>query len=164
MLTGYGIEIGDVDPLSALQTEVARAATAVAFYGMLVAELRVPDVAAPSSPWDEVYGIDDEGQPITSGMVAGLYGRDHKGDGAPHVLIKLWNEERDRLARYCKMALDAGIDERAIALAEGQAQQLVAIIVAVIDSDELSLSPEQRDVGRRVAAGHLRALGAGEIA
>lgn len=161
MLTGYGIELHNVDPLTALSNEVSRAAAAVQFYGMLVAELRIPDAQQPMSELGDVVGVDDDGNPVLASNMAAVYGRDHKGDGAPHVLVRLWNEERDRLARMCKMALDAGIDQRMIDLAESEARVVVEVIVAVIDAPELGLDPAMREVGRRVAAERLRALQAG---
>lgn len=48
----------------------------------------------------------------------GLWGKDHNGDQAPHVLLNLLQIWTDRYTRACKMALDAGIDERMVRNAE----------------------------------------------
>lgn len=51
-------------------------------------------------------------------------------------VLSRWVSFRDnaveRLARYAKMALDVGIEERQIQLAEQQAQQLVAVITSIL--------------------------------
>lgn len=49
---------------------------------------------------------------------AGLWGHDHNKDQAPHVLLNLLQMWTDRYTRACKMALDAGIDERMVRNAE----------------------------------------------
>lgn len=51
-------------------------------------------------------------------------------------VLTRWVQFRDnaveRMARYSKMALDVGIEERQIQLAEQQAQQLVAVITSIL--------------------------------
>lgn len=49
------------------------------------------------------------------------------------ALIKLEQEERTALTRAAKMALDAGIAERQVRLAERTAQQLVAVLRGVVE-------------------------------
>jgi len=82
----------------------------------------------------------------------------HSGDEVPHVLVRLWSEERDRAARLAKMAIDAGLAEKQVRLAERQGQIIAQIFTTVLDDDSLGLSREQRDAGRSLAARHLRAL------
>lgn len=119
---------GDADPLLGLIREVGRASMAVEVLGGQVAEL------------EEVHGPN------------------HLGDGAPHILVTMWNEERDRLARYCKLAIDAGIAERQVRVAEAQARMLAGVITAVLEDRKLKLTPKQQEVGKKVAADHLRVL------
>lgn len=71
-----------------------------------------------------------------------------------HPYLRLWNEERDRLAKVSKAALDAGVSEREVQVAEEQAERVVTIIVGVIDA--LPLTDEQRLEARRLAAAQLR--------
>ncbi|MDQ3660591.1 MAG: hypothetical protein M3454_05935 [Actinomycetota bacterium] len=87
-----------------------------------------------------------------------IHGPNHAGDAVPHVLVKLWSEERDRAARLAKMAIDAGLAEKQVRLAETQGQIIAKIFTAVLDDDTLGLSREQRVAGRSLAARHLRAL------
>lgn len=46
--------------------------------------------------------------------------------------VPLYQDERDRLARVAKAAIDAGIAERSVGLAEDQAQRLAQVISAVL--------------------------------
>ena len=85
-----------------------------------------------------------------------LYGPNHLGDGAPHVLVQMWNQERDRAARFAKLALDAGVVERQVRISEQQGAMLAKVIEATFF--DLELSEAQRARGRELAARHLRAL------
>ena len=81
----------------------------------------------------------------------------HKNE---NVVLKLWSQERDRHARLCKMALDVGIAERQVRIAELQAQRLGRALLAALTDPDVGLSLEQQEIARRVAARNLRALGA----
>lgn len=70
----------------------------------------------------------------------------------------MWSEERDRAARLAKMAIDAGLAEKQVRIAEKQGQVIAQIFTTVLDDVTLGLSREQRDAGRAVAARQLRAL------
>ena len=83
------------------------------------------------------------------------------GASTPHVYVRMYDDERDRLARICKLALDAGIAERAIALAEQQADAMVVIVNLVLDS--LDLPVKRRDAAEGVAAEALREMGELEV-
>ena len=75
-----------------------------------------------------------------------------------HALMQAWNEERDRHARYCKLALDAGIQQRQLDLVEAQANQIVSAMLALLMNPRLNLTGEQIIEGRIVAAKILRSL------
>lgn len=88
----------------------------------------------------------------------GVYGPDHTGDGTAHILIRLEAQERDRLAKHCKMAIDAGIEERKVRLAEEQGEMIATLLASVFDDPELDLTPAQRMAGKKGAAKRLRHL------
>lgn len=90
-----------------------------------------------------------------------IHGIDHLGDARPNVLVAMYNEERDRLAKICKLAIDAGIAERAIAIAEQQAEAIVAVITGVLDA--LGLPREKRDAAQATAVELLREFGARDV-
>lgn len=76
-----------------------------------------------------------------------------------HVLVAMYDAERDRLARYAKLCLDAGVDERRVRVAEQQAQVLGQAIGRALDDGEVALTPAQRQALRAAMARELRALG-----
>lgn len=156
-LTSWDIPLDNVNPEQVLLDEVSRSARAVQFYGMLIAELNTPD-PNDDGPLANVVGVDERGNPRRAAPATMLWGRDHDGDLGQHVLVQMWNDERRHLARVSKMAVDAGIAERSIALAENQAQQIVQIIVAVIGAPELGLDAEHQAIARTIAARELRLI------
>jgi len=85
---------------------------------------------------------------LSAGQLAWLHGEpdamEDKGSFDGQVLMRLWGEERDRLARVSESALRAGVQERAIRLAEAYGQQLADVLRAVFHDDELGLTAAQR--------------------
>jgi hypothetical protein len=80
--------------------------------------------------------------------------------------LHLWVHARaqavDRLARYSKMAIDAGVEERRVRLAETLATELSDIFAAVFAA--LRLTPDQLQVARPIVHRHLLALEGGTAA
>lgn len=117
----------------------------------LVNLVRMVTVAATA---EQAYArlLQDEGAILTEvdyGKVGGVRVE-------PHPLLKLWNEERDRLAKISKLALDAGVAQRQLKIAEGQATVMVDVVFAVIDG--MGLQGDERDRARRMAALQLRVI------
>lgn len=75
--------------------------------------------------------------------------------------MTLYAQWVDRAARVAKMALDAGIEERLVRLAEGQAQLIVQTLRNVLA--QLDLSPEQLEKAQQLAASEFRLLAARPI-
>ena len=71
------------------------------------------------------------------------------------TLLGTWT---DRAARVAKMALDAGIEERMVRLAESQAQVIVRTLRAVLE--QLDLTPTQLAKAQELAASEFRLLAA----
>lgn len=130
----------DANPLDELLTEVSRSAAAVRWLS------------------DKVNELDD--REVTHGITRTV----QKADGsrevtaaaAVNVWVKMWQEERDRLARVCKMTLDAGVDERRVRLAESHGRLIVDVIKATFVELQIEQTQEVYDVVSR----HLRAIGA----
>jgi len=72
------------------------------------------------------------------------------GDGVD-VRVRMYHEAVERMAKLSKLAIDAGIAERVVRIREAEAAVLVAGFVHVLDHAELSLSGEQRRIGRLLA-------------
>lgn len=71
-------------------------------------------------------------------------------------LLQAWSDERMQHAKLCKMALDAGIEQRQLDIIETQAGRIVAAMLALLQSPRLGLSAEMIIEGRVVAAEILR--------
>jgi hypothetical protein len=71
-------------------------------------------------------------------------------------IFQAWERERITHAKLCKLALDAGIEQRQLDLLESQAGQIVSAILAVLGDKALGLSSEQIIEGRVIAAKVLR--------
>ena len=138
----------DTTPQQALLDEVQRAAGMVAYYGQRVAEI------AEEDPNKLVHGVTRVEQ--REGFQAGTV---RVAEPAVNVWLKLWNEERDRLARAAAAAIKAGIEERRVQLAEAQGALIADAIRRILN--RLNLTPEQLTLVGTVVPEELRALAAG---
>lgn len=105
------------------------------------------------STW-KVEGLEEHeaiGSPestVTKEGVSG--GKEEAWEEVTHSFIEvnLWirvrREALDRLAKYSKMALDAGVAERAVALAETAGDSLALAIREILDGLQLSVTQEER--------------------
>ncbi len=134
----------DIDPLDALLGQVREAAANVEVLRAAIADLGV-DVAregAIAIP-EQVIEFEKGGTHVPAKV---------------HVLVSLYSEERDRLVKYAKLCLDAGVDERRVTVAEQDAARLGRAFAGALDDVAELLSPEARE-GLRAALGtRLRAL------
>lgn len=108
-------EIGVVaaHPVEVLLDVVHQAHGMATLYGWLVAGL---------SP----HPTDEDGKKVEA-----LYGPDHLGDARPHALVELHRKWLDTAARSSKLAIEAGVAERQIRLAEAQAGQIAGVLKGV---------------------------------
>ena len=74
------------------------------------------------------------------------------------VLLRCWDEERDRIARISKAALDVGVAEKQIQLAERYGEQLAGLLRAIFYDGDLDLTDTQRSRLPDVLRRHLGAL------
>lgn len=146
----YGLPL-DVHPIDALLEMVREAAGNVAFLRGRVSELDQQRglVAIPGVTLGEV--IAGERAPLGA---EGIYGPDHQGDGKRHILVAMYDEERDRLAKFAKLALDAGVDAKLVSIAEAQGQQLAEVVRAAVKA----AAAGGEDAGLRAAADQMRRL------
>jgi hypothetical protein len=94
---------------------------------------------------------------LASGHVAWLReeigSTDDLGTFEAKVLVQLYGEERDRVTKIAKAALDAGVAERQIAFVERYADALADLLRSIFFDGELDLTEPQRarlpDVLRR---------------
>lgn len=85
-----------------------------------------------------------------------FWGLNHQGEMVPHVyvqMLKVWSE---RYERACKTALDAGVAERQVRLAESEGELLATAIKGILSA--LNLTPEQWSIAPKVVAAQLRQI------
>lgn len=71
-------------------------------------------------------------------------------------LIEAYGEERDRLAKTAKLAIDAGIAEREMQIMEAEAAAFAGVLRGIFA--DLKLTAEQRAKAPEIARRHLLAL------
>lgn len=124
----------EVEPDEALTEELHRTAGAVTYLGSEVAAL----------PADGLYQ-----RYLGTGGV--LWER-------PSVLVELYSVERDRMVRVARTAIDAGLQERQVRLAEQLGGLLAAVLEGLMGDPELNLTAAQRAVAPAVVNRHLALL------
>jgi hypothetical protein len=131
----------DIEPHDALLLCVRIAAGEVAYTTMKIQELEDP-LARPESDEEKT------GEEHTS---------THKeGPWDLHLWIRVRQQSLERLAKFSKMALDAGIDDRVVKLAEGQGNQLATVLQGIFQ--DLTLTAEQMEVLPSIIERHLRMI------
>ena len=150
------------DPLEGLMTEVARSGMAVRAYEELVRDLEAQPVVRILDIDRDVSDELEDMTTVPTLVPGGIIGPNHLGDLGAHPFVVLWSREREWHAKVCKMALEAGVAERQVRLAERQGELLAQTIEALLADPALELTHAQRSIGRQVAARHLRSLPTGE--
>jgi hypothetical protein len=90
-----------------------------------------------------------------------LSGFEDKTTFEGQVLMRMWDDERDRVARISKAALDAGVQERQVQLAERYGEALAQVLRNIFGDPELGLTDGQRAQLPAVLRRHLVALDGG---
>lgn len=134
-LTKLGVPI-DVEPADAMLDMVREAAGNVAFLRSRVQEL---DQLLAGPDGNEIIAVlggtkgDDPleipgGPPAIAGRVDPRNFRAER-----HVLVVMYDEERERLVRWAKACRDAGVDERRVQLAEDQGRVLATVLRGALE-------------------------------
>jgi hypothetical protein len=77
------------------------------------------------------------------------------------VLLRQWTDERERLAKTAKMALDADVSERQVSLVERLGELLARVLQGILT--DLQLTPKQQERAPEVVRRHMVAMD-GQIA
>lgn len=136
----YGAPL-EVSPADALLSVVHRTAGHVKWLADCIAELD-PEVLT--------WGVT---QTKSGGQDAGT-----TEAAEPHVLLKLYQQERDRLIKASAEAIRCGIEERRVKLAESQGALVAGVIRAILG--DLGLTAEQQAMVSEVVPRRLRELAA----
>lgn len=154
-------EAAQTDPEQALLDLVSQSAALVRFYGQQVNRL------ADQAPSDSVAGTfqrlvqryEEAGGLFGPIVEIDKFGTEHIVGEELRGMVKLWNEERDRLSKFAKLALGAGIERRRVEMAERQGEMLVLIVSRVLVA--LGMSPETLSQARTMIADEMRQIAAG---
>ncbi len=168
-LKAFGTPLAVANPEEVLLHMVREAAGNVAYLGARVAELSERDSA------ETIVGsaqarqrARDADKPEWRG--SGLYGPKMAidKDGGEHVVgedtraaVALYGEWSDRLVKYAKTALDAGIAKAQVEIAKSQGQTIVIIINRVLA--QVGLDEAKQAVARQLLAEEFRQQGKVEI-
>jgi hypothetical protein len=134
----------DMEPHDALLWCVRVAAGEVAFFTRKISELEEQQlVVQQATTKSKMLRVGAEDDVEDSGELLGVEELERTESTAAHLHI--WVEGRahavDRLAKFAKMALDAGVEERRVRLAETLSSELSDLFAAVFA--ELGLTPDQ---------------------
>jgi hypothetical protein len=134
----------DIQPHEALLACVQITAGEVAYCTLRIQELKTEEYTGhPEAYIEESWG--DGGKQVTKQLPVQL-----------NIWIVARRDAMDRLARYAKMALDAGVEERRVRLAEGMAAQLAPVLDAIMR--ELELTPKQKEKAPAIVERNLLTL------
>lgn len=133
----------NVNPMEELLEVVAQTGALVRLYEMMVHELD-PGISTE---------ISMEGGTVYTKPI-GIVGPDHLGDVRANVLIRLYREALVDHAKVCKMALEAGIEERLVRVASGTMEQLFVAIERALDATGMTFG--QREQFKTTLATELR--------
>lgn len=139
----YGQPAADADPSGVVLDEIKWAAGHVAWLRERVREIE---------PSALIWGKDTE----TAKRSTEFPGVDVVHAAKANGWLALYNAERDRLTRMCKIAHDMGISERHVELAERLGAQLGDALRGLLG--DLNLNPEQQLIAAEAVPRHLRAI------
>jgi hypothetical protein len=134
----------DTNPIDALLDEVRRTAGHVAWIGAQIARMRMPEVTGKETEVDgrKILAVNQPLPPEIEGW------------------IKLYQSERAQLVRASKAALDAGVNERLVQIAEHQGDKLADAVEVILKA--LNLTPAQQALVPDIVPNALRQLTSGQ--
>jgi len=144
--------VGDISPAEALLEEVRRSVALVRWLEQRIAMWQY-DSATPEEQlgWERLGGL-------PALMAETARGASSFTDEREWLMI--YREERKHMASISKMAIDAGVQERLVRLAEDQGRLLASAIQAVLDA--LNLTPAQHAIVPQVVPVILRKVASGD--
>lgn len=138
----------DQTPAEHLLDELYRSAALCEVLAGLVAQLDQREQA-----------IDRADQPAyADGLMAPKPSQRGRAEAVVHPFVELYARERERRARFAALAIQAGVAEATVRLAERTSGMIVAAFTAALADEELGLDAAQQQLGRSVVARHLRAV------
>lgn len=131
----------DIDPHEAILECIRIAAGEVKYASDQIAELEEAEAVGPvqtQRPLKEEKGAENPEHYVTE-----------YGPPALHIWIKVRHEAMDRLAKYAKAAIEAGIAERLVQLAEKQAELMAEAVRGILEDLGVADRPDAPKIVRR---------------
>jgi hypothetical protein len=131
----------DIEPHEAILECIRIAAGEVKYASDQIAELEEGEAVGPVQtrrPLKEEKGAENPNRYVTE-----------FGPPALHVWIKVRHEAMDRLAKYAKAALDAGIAERQVRVAESQALLMAEAVRGILEDLGVADHPKAPKIVRQ---------------
>jgi hypothetical protein len=147
-----GLPLEGQSPQQVLLDEIARTAGHVRWLGELIANLEPDSVGWGIAAEEKRTGVGEMETNIdltTTTKVA-----------RPSVWVELYQKERAHLVHVAKVAIQCGIAERQIKLAEEQGHMIANAFRELIEDPELALNAMQVAAARTIASKVLRAMSA----
>lgn len=162
-LSAFGGELPNVTPEQALLGLVREAAGNVQWLServsTLLREEGIDDPSISSGQWRVRTRYQKGAALFGPKILIDKDGGEHIVGEETRGMVQLYNEERDRLAKVAKAAIDAGIAKQQVEVARSQGQQVVVVVNRVLL--QLGLGEQQQSLARSLLAAEFRALGAG---
>lgn len=141
----------DRDPIEHLLDSLYRAAALVQVWGSMVADLDNKGEVEAEEVVGRIRGWTEWGEDRCAHDP--LLVVTQSGKWKLHPFVEEYQRALERRAKFAKLALDAGVDERRTRIAENQAAQVAEIIRAVIAEqglDEKRQAAAVRSAGRKL--------------
>lgn len=145
----YGLPI-DIDPRQALLDEIHWTAGHVQWLREMVQSVE-PDALV----WGKTEVVDKQSSEFP--------GEDTTTAARPNIWLQLYREERKHLVDACATAIRIGLEEEQVKLAQSQGSAIADLVRRLLEDPGLALTARQQEVGRVVAAQHLRVLSAAAV-
>lgn len=155
MAATYGLKV-ETTPEAAILDEVQWTAGHVAWLRERVQEIEATPAAFDPDDPDSVQALRDS---LTWGVTKRKTGGDDHGvteEAAPHIWLRLYQQERAHLVKVAAEAIRIGIQDRQVKLAEQQGALVARVLHAILDG--LELTAAQKALALKVVPEQLRAL------
>lgn len=155
MVATYGLKI-ETTPEAAILDEVQWTAGHVAWLRERVQETETAPAAFDPDDPDAAAALRDS---LIWGVTRRKTGGDDHGvteEAAPHIWLRLYQQERAHLVKVSAEAIRIGIQDRQVKLAEQQGALVARVLHAILDG--LELTAAQKALALKVVPEQLRAL------
>ena len=155
----FGVPI-EIDPQEALLAMVWEAAGNVAWLGTQVQKMEEQDLLQPvGQPRD---GLGKFRSPLIGDIIDATRGGEfYESQEEVRAIVRLYGEWTDRLVKYSKAAIDAGIEERKVRVAEEQGKTIVLAVSNVLV--QIGVPEDKILQARSLLAAEFRTLSAGTL-